>query len=59
LVLVQKLRETTAADDKGEQVSGDVEIDGMYVGGYVKPRTSRPCAVTVASWLTSPASVNR
>ena len=25
------------AQDKGVKVSGEVEIDGMYVGGYVKP----------------------
>jgi transposase-like protein len=26
-----------AAEDKGKKVSGKVEIDGMYAGGYVKP----------------------
>jgi transposase-like protein len=36
-VLVHKLREAIAALDKGAVVSGDVEIDGMYAGGYVKP----------------------
>jgi transposase-like protein len=36
-VLAHKLREAIAAQDKGRKVSGEVEIDGMYVGGYVKP----------------------
>jgi transposase-like protein len=36
-VMAHKLREAMAAGDKGKQVSGDVEIDGMYAGGYVKP----------------------
>jgi len=36
-VMAHKLREAMAAEDAGKQVSGDVEIDGMYVGGYVKP----------------------
>ena len=36
-VMAHKLREAMAAEDKGKQVSGEVEIDGMYVGGYVKP----------------------
>lgn len=36
-VLVHKLREALQAQDKGVQVSGHVEIDGMYAGGYVKP----------------------
>jgi len=36
-VLAHKLREAMAAGDKGAKVSGEVEIDGMYTGGYVKP----------------------
>lgn len=36
-VLAHKLREAMAAEDQGATVSGDVEIDGMYAGGYVKP----------------------
>jgi transposase-like protein len=36
-VMAHKLREAMGASDKGKQVSGHVEIDGMYVGGYVKP----------------------
>ena len=36
-VMAHKLREAIAAKDKGVQVSGEVEIDGMYAGGYVKP----------------------
>src|SRR6266481_3044712 len=36
-VLSHKLREAVAAESKGKTVSGDVEIDGAYFGGYVKP----------------------
>jgi len=36
-VMAHKLREAIAAQDKGVKVSGEVEIDGMYAGGYVKP----------------------
>jgi transposase-like protein len=36
-VLAHKIREAMAATDKGATVSGEVEIDGMYAGGYVKP----------------------
>jgi transposase-like protein len=36
-VMAHKLREAMASEDAGKQVSGHVEIDGMYVGGYVKP----------------------
>lgn len=36
-VMAHKLREAMAAEDKDAKVSGKVEIDGMYAGGYVKP----------------------
>ena len=36
-VLAHKIREAVGSTDKGETVSGEVEIDGCYVGGYVKP----------------------
>jgi hypothetical protein len=36
-VLSHKIREAIGALDKGAKVSGHVEIDGMYAGGYVKP----------------------
>lgn len=36
-VLAHKLREALAATDAEATVSGEVEIDGMYTGGYVKP----------------------
>jgi len=36
-VLAHKLREALGAEVQAEEISGDVEIDGMYVGGYVKP----------------------
>ena len=37
-VLAHKLREAMAAERHERQVSGEVEIDGAYFGGYVKPR---------------------
>lgn len=36
-VLAHKLREAVAAEAKGRNVAGEVEIDGAYFGGYVKP----------------------
>ena len=36
-VLAMKLREAVGADANGHQASGQVEIDGGYFGGYVKP----------------------
>ncbi len=36
-VLSHKLREAIADQDRVTTVSGDVEIDGMWAGGYVKP----------------------
>jgi hypothetical protein len=36
-VMAHKLREAMAAEDKNAKVGGQVEIDGMYAGGYVKP----------------------
>ncbi|HXQ53301.1 MAG TPA: IS1595 family transposase, partial [Stellaceae bacterium] len=36
-VLAHKIRECLAAEDKGATVSGEVEIDGMYTGGHVRP----------------------
>jgi transposase-like protein len=36
-VLSHKLREALAAEIAGQEVTGEVEIDGAYFGGYVKP----------------------
>jgi transposase-like protein len=36
-VLAHKLREAVAAETNGATASGEVEIDGGYFGGYVKP----------------------
>ena len=36
-VMAHKIREAMASEDAGAKVSGEVEIDGMYAGGYVKP----------------------
>jgi transposase-like protein len=40
-VLSHKLREALADQDKVTTVSGDVEIDGMYAGGCVKPANAK------------------
>jgi transposase-like protein len=36
-VLAHKIREAICGLDKGKTVSGEVEIDGAYFGGYIKP----------------------
>lgn len=36
-VLSHKLREAMALEDAGQKLSGVVEVDGAYFGGYVKP----------------------
>lgn len=36
-VLSHKLREAMALEDAGQKLSGTVEVDGAYFGGYVKP----------------------
>ena len=36
-VLSHKLREAMAREDAGQTLSGTVEVDGAYFGGYVKP----------------------
>jgi transposase-like protein len=40
-VLAHKLRESIAAENKDKTVSGEVEIDGAYFGGYVKPANNK------------------
>jgi transposase-like protein len=40
-VLAHKLREAMGAADIGIKVSGEVEIDGMYTGGHVRPANYR------------------
>ncbi len=36
-VLAHKLREAMSAETAKHEINGDVEIDGAYFGGYVKP----------------------
>jgi transposase-like protein len=36
-VLAHKLREAIAAETKGATLSGDVEVDGAYFGGHIRP----------------------
>lgn len=40
-VLAHKLREAIGAEMKSRKVSGEVEIDGAYFGGYVKPENEK------------------
>jgi transposase-like protein len=35
-VLAHKLREAVAAEQRGKTLSGEVEIDGAYFGGYIR-----------------------
>ena len=48
-MLAHKIREAMAAQDKSAKVSGEVEIDGMYTGGYIKPRTTKRTGATAGS----------
>ena len=36
-VLAHKIREAMASETKGAMVGGDVEIDGAYFGGHIRP----------------------
>jgi transposase-like protein len=40
-VLSHKIREALAAEQAGQELSGTVEVDGAYFGGYVKPANRR------------------
>jgi transposase-like protein len=40
-VLSHKLREAMALEDAGQTLEGEVEVDGAYFGGYVKPANAR------------------
>ena len=40
-VLAHKLREAMALEDAGQTLSGTVEVDGAYFGGYVKPANEK------------------
>jgi hypothetical protein len=46
-VMAMKIREAMASQIPNK-LSGDVEIDGAYFGGYVKPRNYKETAVTDA-----------
>lgn len=36
-VLAHKIREAMLAETKGHQLEGDVEVDGAYFGGHIRP----------------------
>ncbi|TNE42727.1 MAG: IS1595 family transposase [Alphaproteobacteria bacterium] len=40
-VLAHKLREALGAEVHGEVINGEVEVDGAYFGGYVKPANNK------------------
>ena len=40
-VLAHKLREAMGSEMKGRKLGGDVEIDGAYFGGYVRPENRK------------------
>jgi transposase-like protein len=40
-VLAHKLREAIGAGQEGAKLSGEVEVDGMYVGGHAKPENKK------------------
>lgn len=40
-VLLHKLREALTAEQGRNEISGEVEVDGAYFGGYVKPANRR------------------
>ena len=40
-VLSHKLREAMALEDEGQKLAGEVEVDGAYFGGYVKPANEK------------------
>jgi len=40
-VLAHKIREAIAAENPNHVASGEVEIDGAYFGGYVKPKNNK------------------
>lgn len=40
-VLAHKLREAISATMGGEKLAGEVEVDGAYFGGYVKPANQK------------------
>jgi transposase-like protein len=40
-VLAHKLREAIGSASNGKTVSGEIEVDGAYFGGYVKPANYR------------------
>lgn len=40
-VLTHKLREAMAQEQGNDQLEGEVEVDGAYFGGYIKPANQR------------------
>jgi hypothetical protein len=55
-VLSHKIREALASETKAENLFGEIEVDGAYFGGHVRPKTKRKIARTVALQNIKPAS---
>ena len=55
-VMAHKIREAIAADADEQKATGEVEIDGGYFGGYVKPANRKENRAIAGSPKTSPAS---
>ena len=51
-VLAHKLREAMASEMDDKKLSGIVEIDGAYFGGYVKPENVKAERVEIRGWVT-------
>jgi hypothetical protein len=47
-VLAHKIREAMAAETNGLKLSGEVELDGAYFGGHVRPLTRSKIELTAA-----------
>jgi len=45
-VMAHKIREALASERTA--VSGEVEVDGAYFGGHVRPQITKSIALTVA-----------
>jgi hypothetical protein len=52
-VMAHKLREALAAEQAEQELSGEVEVDGAYFGGYVKPANRKADRVDRRTRLAS------
>lgn len=57
--LAHKVREAMASKHEDRTLSGHVEINGAYFGGYVKPETRKEDRIDRGLQSTAPASLRR